>query len=353
MNFLQRVKRRLLAADLQHILARTGDLWELLRKAQILITGGTGFFGTWLLESFLAANEALDLDARAVVLTRSISEFRKRAPHLAGSRFILEHEGDVQNFNFPKGEFRYVIHAATQPDLVSGDAGALFNANLQGTSRVLACAAATGARRLLFTSSGAVYGRQPTDLTHVPEEYLGAPTTLDLTTAYGQSKRASEFLCLAEAARAGFEALIARPFAFVGPHLPLEANYAIGNFVRDAISGGPIRIAGDGTPYRSYLYAADLAIWLWAILFRGKPGEAYNVGSDHDVDIAELARTVASVIDPKVEVVIAQQPDPTGKPLRYVPSIEKARRELGLESWIDLKEGIKRMADWYRAPRES
>jgi nucleoside-diphosphate-sugar epimerase len=339
-----------LADDLDHILVHTRDLWDELRGQRIFITGGTGFFGCWLLESFAWANDQLKLGSEAVVLTRDPKRAAARFPRLATRAVVQFHAGDVTSFDFPAGEFTHVIHAATETDSVTEplDRTALFEANIQGTRRVLDFAEHCRAHKLLFTSSGAVYGPQPAALSHVPEDYAGAPDPLKPESAYGQSKRVSEFLCAAQARKHGLEVSLARCFAFVGPHLPLNANYAIGNFIRDALRGGPIQVKGDGTPLRSYLYAADLAIWLWTLLCRGRSCCAYNVGSDAAITIADLARMVARIVDAGVEVLVAQQPVPGKAATRYVPSIDLARKTLGLEPWIDICKGIERTADFVR-----
>jgi dTDP-glucose 4,6-dehydratase len=259
--------------------------------------------------------------------------------------------GDVTTFEFPEGAFPFVIHAATEPTLapdIDHPLGA-FDADVTGTRRVLDFARSHGVRRLLFTSSGAVYGKQPPELTHVSEDYPGAPLTTDPGSEYGQAKRVSEYLCSRYGSVYDFTATIARLFAFVGPLLPLDAHYAAGNFIGDALRGGPVRIAGDGTPFRSYLYAADLAIWLWTILLRGRAAHPYNVGSAHALSIAALARTVVSVVAPGTLIDIARNALPGTPPLRYVPSTTRAAQELGLRALISTAQGIARTSHWHRS----
>ena len=336
--------------DLDHVLEHTRELWEDLRDQSIFFTGGTGFVGTWLLESFVWCADALKLSARVVVLTRDSERFRTNAPHLATHPAVRVLRGDVAGFAFPDGQFPFVIHAATERIAGPDEHQPLgsFERDVEGTRRVLEFARAHGTRRLLFTSSGAVYGRQPPGLSNVGEDYPGAPSPLDVEGTYAHAKRVSEFMCAAYGRAYRFDALIARLFAFVGPLLPLNANYAVGNFIRDALDGGPIRIAGDGTPYRSYLYASDLAIWLWTILLRGQAGVPYNVGSSKSVSIAELARAVANAVAPETKIEVAGQPVPGMPPLRYVPETLRAENELDLRASIALGEGIRRTAQWHR-----
>ena len=142
--------------------------------------------------------------------------------------------------------------------------------------------------------------------------------------------------------------MIARLFAFVGPRLPLDAHYAVGNFIRDALDGNSIRISGDGTPFRSYLYAADLSIWIWTILFRGVPALPYNVGSTRAITISELARIVQSISQTSSGIEIAANPIPGLPAQRYVPATTRAEQGLGLEALISLEEGVRRTFDWHR-----
>jgi nucleoside-diphosphate-sugar epimerase len=338
---------KLPADDLDHVLMHTQALWSELRGQKLFITGGTGFFGRWILETFAHANDRLSLGASAVVLTRDPESFALKAPHLATRNDLQLLQGDVRDFDFPDGDFSHVIHAGTTSSMPV-EPLEMFDTIVKGTRHVLDFAATHHTRKFLFISSGAVYGKQPPELTHISEDYHGAPDPLDPNSAYGEGKRAAELLCTLMANKHRFEAKIARCFAFVGPHLPLDAHFAIGNFIRDALRGESIQIGGDGTPYRSYLYTADLAIWLWTILFQSSAGRAYNVGDSAQMTIREIAETTSTTLGLTAPVRVAKDPVSEQVVSRYIPNIDRARTELGLESRIDLVTSLKKTSLWYQ-----
>jgi len=330
--------------DLAHVLEHTRPHWEALRGGRLFVTGATGFFGMWLLETFAFANRELGLGAELVGLTRDPAAFRAKAPHLASDSSIQLHQGDVRHFEFPAGNFTHCIHAGT----TSGSPippREMLETIVQGTTRTLEFAVSAGVQRFLFVSSGAVYGKQPPEMTHIPEGYTGGPDTMDPSSAYGEGKRVGELLCSIFHKEHGLETVVARCFAFVGPHLPLDAHFAIGNFIRDAMAGRPIQVKGDGTLYRSYLYASDLAIWLWTMLFKGRAGCAYNVGSAQAIRISELAMEVSDELSPGTEIKIAARSSSLSLG-RYVPDTRTVKERLNCFPTITLRESIRRTADW-------
>lgn len=335
--------------DLQHVFRQLPeDLWRGLAGRRIFLTGGTGFVGKWLLATLAEANRRLDLGARVTVLSRDPAAFCTAAPSLAQAGGVEWLRGDVRDFAFPVGEYDTVIHAAT--DVVAKAAPEeIFDTCIAGTRRVLDFAAQARTQDFLLVSSGAVYGRQPADLARVPEGYPGAPDPMSPGSAYGQGKRAAEWLTAAAGARTALRVRSARCFAFVGPYLPLDKHFAIGNFIGAALGGREIVIEGDGTPLRSYLHAADMAAWLWAVLLKGRAGAAYNVGADTAISIADLAHRVCRVLDVPDRVRVMGTPDPARPAERYVPDNGLARAELGLAAPMALDEAIARTARWHRA----
>jgi dTDP-glucose 4,6-dehydratase len=340
--------------DLQFVHREAAELWPKLKGARLLVTGGTGFFGRWLLESLFFADKLEDLGVRVTALSRDPDAFLKKVPHFAIERLRWV-KGSVTALSpdlFSREPFDAVVHLATEADMEATrvDPSAAVRVIADGTRRTLAVAAQSGAKRFLFTSSGAVYGRQPKDVEYLSEDYPTLADPSDAGAIYaipGFAKRQAEILCMEAAHRGGLSAVIARCFSFAGPAMPLDAKFAFGNFIRDGIAGGPVVVTGDGTPMRSYLYAADLAVWLWTLLLKGVPGRAYNVGSEHSVTLQELAKTVSHELGAS-GVRVMGRPVTGGALDRYVPSTRRARHEFGLEENFNLPEIIRRTAPWYR-----
>ena len=339
----------LLSQDLDHILEYTKVLWKDLREKRVFLTGGTGFFGKWLMESVARANEQLKLNAQMVVLSRDPGLFKTRYPHLAQASGVMFHQGNVRDFEFSQEPFDFIIHAATDASsqLNIENPLLMIDTIVEGTRRTLEFARHCDAKRFLLASSGAVYGKQPPDLSHVPEDYSGAPDSTQPASAYGEAKRLAELLCSIYQKQYKLEVTIARCFAFVGPYLNLNIHYAIGNFIRDGLNGGPIIVKSDGSAYRSYMYVADLIIWLWTILLLGKAGTAYNVGSAHAVSIGELANLVSCCLPEKPAVRIAGARKKGSLPERYIPDVQLAMDELGLRVEVSLEDSIRRTIRWH------
>ena len=317
----------------------------LLKGLRILLTGGTGFLGKWLLHTFIQLRKSLDLSSTMTVLSRDPSRFLDSCPEFVDQPGLDFIAGDVRSFTPPAGRtFDFVIHGATAASakLDQDDPEEMYSVITEGTRHLLEFARRCEARRLLYISSGAVYGTQPPGLRHIPETYEGIPTT-----AYGRGKKASEQLCL-DASTGHFKCVIARPFAFVGPYLPLDTHFAIGNFIRDCLDNRPIVIRGDGTPLRSYLYAADLAEWLWTLLLRGANGRTYNVGSSEAISIHDLASLVRECAGTQNEILVQEQAKAGILPARYVPSVARIQHELGLIPRCSLSDGIRRTLAWHR-----
>ena len=338
-----------LVEDLDRIVEVAADDLASLDGARLFVTGGTGFVGTWLLEALVWSRHRRGGGPDLEVLTRDPEGFAVRSPHLAVTGAVGMLRGDIRSPFMPSAVPDVIVHAATPASAVLNESSPrlMYDTIVDGMRNVLEVAASASRPRLLFTSSGAVYGRQPPDVPGLTEDHEPGVEALEDLGAYHRGKREAERLGEAAVAAGDAEVVTGRLFAFAGPYLPIDAHFAVGNFIRDALDGGPVVVGGDGTPFRSYQYAADLVVWLLALLVRGESGRAYNVGSDEAVDIATLARTVAAEVG-DVAVEISGTPNPSRPAERYVPDCSRARTELGLANSVSLEEAIRRTAAWHR-----
>lgn len=335
------------SGELDEVLLPWAELWQGLAGKRVFLTGGTGTIGTWLLELFCRANALWHLEARILVLSRTPEAFRERSPHLAGDPAVSFLQGDIRTFELPAGPVDYAIHGATDASgaLAYLDLLGHLDTLVLGTRHLLQRLAEVRPGRVLLLSSGAVYGPQPPDLDGLPEDYPVAPDQMDPGSRYAQGKRMAEHYAAVFRHQHGLATVIARGFALVGPHLPLDAHFALGNFIRDALAGGPIHVLGDGTPWRSFLYASDYAMACWLVLLRGTPGRAYNVGSPEAIQLGALAGVTAGLRG--LAVTIQGAPQEGSQRQRYVPSDRRLRAELGFLPRVGLEEGIRRTLNWY------
>jgi nucleoside-diphosphate-sugar epimerase len=344
--------------DLDHVLAHAGADLSSLQGARVLVTGATGFVGSWLVESAVHANALVGTRLRVIAAVPPGCDVARDAPHLAALQGVEFVRGDVRNWTPAEVASQLggaidvdaVIHAATMVDAatIATNPRPTLDSAVDGTRRTLDIARAGRARRFLFLSSGAVYGRQPAGLERMAESFTGSPDPMDPGSVYAEGKRIGETMCAVAHRAEGIETVVARAFAFLGPHLPLDRHFAVGNFMRDAMAGGPIVVRGDGTAVRSYMHAADMTAWLWALLARGEAGRAYNVGAATPVTIAELARRVSRAAVPQVAVEVRGTPVAGAAPDRYVPDVSFAAASLGLRETIGLDEAIERTMRWHR-----
>ena len=313
-----------------------------MRGKSIFVTGGTGFFGIWILESFLWANEQLGLNAKVTVLSRSPRHVYEKMPHLLTHSNLSFIPGDIRDFLFPPGIFDCVIHAAGTPD-----SSHIFEALAEGTKRVIAFATYAKVSRFLFVSSGAVYDACRFNGPIAESDFKLNASKNELSD-YARGKIEAERLCDEWALGSEVSCSIARCFSFIGPYFPLEANYAASSFLKCALKGERLRLTGDPTIRRSFLYAADLAVWLWTILVNGKTNRAYNVGSPDDLSLLDFAKKIAKQAGVNDAVDVPENPVQSSQRRIYVPSLSRANEELNLMRHISLDDAIRRTLAFYQ-----
>ena len=243
-----------------------------------------------------------------------------------------------------------IVHAATpaSAELNSKRPAEMFWVNVRAMENVIGLAERFPLPpRIVFTSSGGVYGEMPKGLERFPEEHRGAVSPLDPRSAYAEGKRAAEFL-LAEATQRGVcVGVVARLFAFSGVHLPLDRHFALGNFVRDAVEHRLIAVTGDGTAVRSYLDGMDMAQWIMRAAEAGEPGFPHHVGSEDAISIRGLAHLVADraaqVLGLEVDVRVLGTSRSTDGVSRYVPETSLTRQILGVAQTVSIEDSVDQM----------
>ena len=341
--------------DTSAVLKGRTELLRPLAGTHLLISGGTGFLGTWLLELISVLNTDHQFNMRVTIYSRSAPDFIRRHKHLGARKEFHFLEGDIRFLTELPHQIQYIIHAAALTDrrLFASNPTAVGEINSLGTIRLLRAAnLLEDLRKLLLVSSGLIYGPQPLSIERIDENDSNGFPCDNANAIYAESKRFSEVFAASYVSETKMPLVVARPFAFIGPHQSLELPWAVTDFIRDSLAGRPIKIMGDGSTVRSLMYASDFAYWTLAALVRGHARHAYNIGSPEPVDLLSLARMITQHFTPAPEILtkVGQYGHET---TRLVPCVEKACRELDVQLTVPLAEAIQRTICWHRAPEIS
>jgi nucleoside-diphosphate-sugar epimerase len=335
--------------DLRAVLGSSVERVADLKNETLLITGGTGFIGTWLSELVLHLNDHHGFKTKLILLSHNLNKFKNTAPHIAVRADVTLVERDIRNLTDLPMEVTYIVHAAASPDRRTHASEPLRTVQtiVEGTNSLLEYASRlSDTKKILNLSSGLIYGMQPWDMKGIPEEMIGGVDCGAFNSAYTESKRMAETICAIYRNQHRLPIVNARPFSFIGPYQLLDRPWAINNFIRDAMLGGPIRILGDGRTVRSYMYPSDMAWWLLNILVRGKVGQNYNVGSPDSVSLQELADRIVTKFPNRPKIVSGLSRDPSVQASKLVPNVDLAMKSLNLDITVDLDKAITRTIRW-------
>jgi nucleoside-diphosphate-sugar epimerase len=339
--------KRLPVEDLEHIYQNTQDVWESIRGKSIFVTGGTGFFGKWLLESFIYINEKLALNAKITTLTRYPESFLDQYPFYNEYKNAIKFvKGDLLSYDFILDEkYHFIIHAATEASdsLNKNNPLLMMDTITLGTRRVLDFALDQPIESLLFVSSGAVYGKQPSNISHIKESDFFNVDINNSNSAYSEGKRIAELYCSTYFEKYKLPLKIARCFAFVGPYLPLDTHFAIGNFINNVIKNEDIVIKGDGSNIRTYMYASDLSIAIWKILFFGIENRPYNVGVDSIYSLKDIALIIKKIYGNKIQIL---NENINKEKNIYSPNIDLLKKDLRINNFISIEDALTKTVEF-------
>ena len=325
--------------DLIAVCDGLGDV-EGLRGKRVLITGITGMIGSCMADALTVLNERRGLGLTIFGVSRNPDRSRERFP---GVRLIAADLSD------PKGDLPaadIVVHAASNahPAAFSADPVGTMLGNLLGTRALLEQLRMAGGGRLLFVSTGEIYGEKPAVTDGFSETDFGRIDPINPRSCYPESKRAAETLCASYVRQYGVDAVVARLCYIYGPTLSDANTRADAQFLRNALNGEDIVMKSFGTQVRSYAYVADAIAGLLTILLRGTRGEAYNVSSRlSTASIREYAETLAKLAGVKVRFDLPSEQERQGYSTvtRAVQKGDKLEA-LGWQPRVALEEGLRR-----------
>jgi len=361
----------LLEHDLDYICSNLKEEFTRMAGDALLITGGAGFLGYYLVKAALHFNRTLSPDQpiRVTVWDSFIRGKPAWLGELAGTPHLAVEARDlIEPLPQPMPDFDWIIHAAgiASPPFYRKYPLKTIDANINGLRNLLEWSVRQQDRGkpikgFLFYSSSEIYGDPSADAIPTREDYRGLVSCTGPRACYDESKRFGETLCVVFAQEYGLPTKMARPFNNYGPGLKITDKRVIPDFARDIFAGRDLVMYSDGKPTRTFCYSADSITGYYKVLVKGHRGEPYNIGIERpEISMAELAQ---KLIDTGRELFgyqgkLIHKPNPEevyliDNPNRRCPNIEKGRRHLGYNPTVLVDDGLRRTLMWYHHNREA
>ncbi len=348
---MKKEQKKLMTDDCERVYSEVSGKLDVLSGATLLITGGSGFMGSWLCEMVYYMNEIHKMDIRLFVIARDHERFESRLPHVASAKNIEFICTDIRNVSeFPR-EVNYIIHAAANPDsrFHSSRPFETMSTIAEGTGAVFRAASlVSDLRNIINAGSSAVYSSEPNNREKFSEISPGLPLNSKVSNSFSEANRYSETLCSAARNELRLPIVTIRPFTFCGAYQDIDSPWALNNFINDAMCKRRIRIHGDGETFRSYMYGADLAVWVLIIMLHARSGQIYNVGNSNGFSLREIAEKVASCFQPAPSVLLNTSLTGDINQSTLLPDVTKAEKEFGLKQYTNIDTAIQKTIQWYK-----
>ena len=360
----------IVAEDLDAIVGDLSDEFERLAGKRVLLTGGAGFLGYYLVQAVLRANrQPATSRSRLTVFDNYVRGVPAWLEELAGNEQLTLVEHDIRTPLPPDmADFEFIVHAAwiASPIYYRKHPIETMDANVNGLRSLLDCRCGQAERGhpvegFLFFSSSEIYGDPTPEHIPTPETYRGNVSCTGPRACYDESKRYGETLCVNFAQQHGVPVEVARPFNNYGPGLKITDRRVMPDFARDIFDGRDIVMLSDGSATRTFCYVSDAVDRLLQGARPRPRGEAYNIGVESpEMSMAELAERLADA-RPRPLRLRGRASSATSEereylvdnPTRRCPIIAKAREHLGYDPQVWLDEGLRRSMIWYAGNREA
>lgn len=346
---------KIIAEDVQKVVYDIEENIPILEGKTVLVTGGSGFIGSYFLDviSFLNENY-FDKKCRLICLDNLAVGDEKRIEHLLSKGYFEFIKHDISKPFLYNGDIDFIVHCASiaSPTFYRQHPVETIDANVLGTRYLLQLAFEKKVKSFLYFSSSETYGDPLEENIPTPETYKGNVSFTGPRACYDESKRLGETLCIAFFTQHNVPIKIVRPFNIYGPGMRLDDKRVIPDFMNNALKDEPIIMYSDGKDTRSFCYITDAMAGFFKILLSDFNGEAFNVGNDSaEISMMELAEVVKEIFDNKIKIACKKNQDRDylkDNPHRRLPNLAKIRKLLCYEPKIDLKTGLKRIAEWYK-----